>query len=125
MSLLGRLHTRQAGNAKACHRNSGCRRSDGCATIPEAELEGIDMIGLLAMATASVAQPMTFKEVRDQTKVCRLVFNVDGSGPAGDGVYLDSDMRGLTLSSTRPKDGMACMANWARQRGLHVRWKAF
>jgi hypothetical protein len=85
----------------------------------------MDMIGLLAMASASVTQPMTFKEVRDQTKVCGLVFNVDGSGSAGDGVYLDSNMLGLTLSSTRPKDGMACMANWARRRGLHIRWKAF
>ncbi len=83
------------------------------------------MLGLLAIAAASAVQPMTFKEVRDQTKTCGLVFNVDGPGPVGDGVFLDEDMRGLTLSSSRPKDGMACMAHWAEQRGLRVQWGAF
>ena len=77
------------------------------------------------MAAASAVQPMTFEEVRRQTKACGLIFNVDGPGPAGDGVFLDEDMRGLTLSSTRPRDGMACMARWAKQRGLRTRWKAF
>ena len=83
------------------------------------------MFGMLAMAAASAVQPMTFAEVREQTKLCGLIFNVDGPGPAGDGVLLDKDMLGLTLSSTRPKAGMTCMARWALRRGLHIRWKAF
>lgn len=93
--------------------------------MPKADFERAGVFELLVMMTASVVQPMTFKEVRDETKVCGLIVNVDGPGPAGDGVFLDRDMRGLTLSSTRPKDGMACMAHWAKQRGLRIRWKAF
>ena len=73
----------------------------------------------------SAVEPTTFKEVGDQTKICGIVFNVDGPGPAGDGVLIDRDMRGLTLSNTRAKPGMRCMARWAKQRGLRVRWKSF
>jgi hypothetical protein len=87
--------------------------------------EEIGLFGLLAMAAVSAVQPMTFKEIRSQTKVCGLIFNVDGPGPAGDGAFLDNDMLGLTLSSIRPKDGIVCMARWAKRRGLVVRWKAF
>ena len=83
------------------------------------------MFGFFVMAAASVVQPMTFKAVQQQTRACKLIFNVDGSGPAGDGVFLDKDMRGLTLSSTRSEEGMACMARWAKQRGLRIRRKPF
>ena len=84
---------------------------------------------MLLLFAALVAQPQpvwwnAFKQEHDR---CGLVFNVDGPGPAGDGVMVEKDYSALILSRSRsrPSKPIACIAAWAKRNGIRVRYKDF
>lgn len=85
------------------------------------------MLVLLAALTGASTYPAWWVDFQQAYKRCGLVFNVDGPGPAGDGVDLEEDYSGLILSSDqqRPQKSIECIAQWAKSRGLKVRYRNF
>jgi hypothetical protein len=81
---------------------------------------------LLLAALAASPQPAWWADFQRAYKVCGLVFNVDGPGPAGDGVLIEKDFSGLIMSrSHHPQKPISCIAKWAKTRGLKVRYRQF
>ncbi|WP_375248300.1 hypothetical protein [Sphingomonas sp.] len=82
---------------------------------------------LLLAALAASPHPAWWADFQQAYKRCGLVFNVDGSGPAGDGVLIEEDFSGLILSSDRrrPQKPIGCIAQWAQTAGIKVRYKSF
>jgi len=82
---------------------------------------------LLLAAVAASHHPVWWADFQRAYKRCELVFNVDGSGPAGDGVLIEEDLSGLILSSDRhrPRKTIGCIARWAKTAGVKVRYCRF
>ena len=78
---------------------------------------------LLLAALASQNPPWLsdFERAYDR---CGIVLNVDAF-PAGDGVLIEKDNRGLILDNNRarPRKPIQCIARWAKKRGLKVRYR--
>jgi hypothetical protein len=53
-----------------------------------------------------------------------VIFNVDGPGPAGDGIWFEKDYSGLILSRSiaRAQEPIKCVALWAKAHKLAVRY---
>ena len=84
------------------------------------------MLLLLATLAAS-PYPVWWSDFQHAYKRCGVVFNVDGPGPAGDGVLIEEGFTGLVLSSDphRPQKPIHCLALWAKTAGLKVRYREF
>ncbi len=85
------------------------------------------MILLLAALAAWPPHVRWWNGFERQYQRCGLVFNVDGPGPAGDGILIEKEYSGLILSSShkRPRKPIECIDMWARKHGLKVRYKNF
>ena len=81
------------------------------------------MFVAIALLTAVPSTlPFSQREWRETALRCGLVFNVDGSGPAGDGTQLDRDQKGFTISRRLRPDRRRCFTQWVRRKGLRVRY---
>ena len=82
---------------------------------------------MLFAALVSQHPPAWWNDFKREHDRCGLVFNVDGPGPAGDGVLIEKDYSGLILSRNpaRPRKPINCIAEWAKRQGLKVRYKDF
>ena len=85
------------------------------------------MLVLLAAATVWPPHVWWWSDFQRAYQQCGIVFNVDGPGPAGDGVLIENDGSGLTLSRNRrrPAKPIQCIGVWASQAGLKVRYRNF
>jgi hypothetical protein len=65
-----------------------------------------------------------WSEFQREYKRCGVIFNVDGPGPAGDGILIEKDFSGLILSRSRarPRKQIDCIASWAKKRHVRVRY---
>jgi hypothetical protein len=84
----------------------------------------IGLLFLIAAAPPSSIKPVTVRELHAQAGRCGTVFNVDAA-PPGDGVLLSDDGRTIILSTIRTRPGIRCMANWAKRRGLQIRYRKY
>jgi hypothetical protein len=82
---------------------------------------------LLLAALATSPRPIWWTDFQNAYKRCGLVFNVDGPGPAGDGVIFQEDFNGVVLSSNRrrPQKPIRCIGRWARSTRIKVRYRNF
>jgi hypothetical protein len=85
------------------------------------------MLILLAALAGANTHPAWWGDFQQAYKNCGLVFNVDGSGPVGDGVIIEEDFTGLILSTDqqRPQKPIGCIAQWAKEHGIKVRYRNF
>lgn len=81
------------------------------------------MLLLLAALGSWPPQVSWWKDFQREYKRCGVVFNVDGPGPAGDGILFDKDFSGLILSrsTARPRKPIDCVALWAKRHKVRVR----
>ena len=84
------------------------------------------MLLLFAVIVAQ-PQPAWWPAFKKEYKRCGLVFNVDGSGPPGDGVLIEKDYSGLIVSrsNARAQKPLVCIAAWAKKSGIKVRYENF
>jgi hypothetical protein len=77
----------------------------------------------LLMAVGVQGQFPSKHEIWARHKKCGFVFNVDGLGPPGSGVFLTKDRRTL-LVERRPGEQAKrqCLVTWAESRGLKIRY---
>lgn len=82
---------------------------------------------LLLAAVAASPYPAWWADFQRAYERCGAVFNVDGSGPAGDGVLIEEDFSGLILSIDRhrPQKPIGCLAQWAKTTRLKVHYRKF
>jgi hypothetical protein len=80
----------------------------------------------LVFAALIMQHPPWWNDFKREYKRCGLVFYVEGN-PAGDGVLIDRDNRGLLLSSSpkRSRKPIDCIGAWAKKHGLKVRYQRF
>jgi hypothetical protein len=78
----------------------------------------------LLFAALASQNPPWWRDFRLAYNRCGIVMNVDAY-PAGDGVLIEKDYRGLILDSSRarPRKPIQCIASWAKRRGLKVPYR--
>jgi hypothetical protein len=77
-----------------------------------------------ALALSWPPQVWWWRDFQTEYKRCGVIFNVDGPGPAGDGIWFEKDYSGLILSRSiaRAQEPIKCVALWAKAHKLAVRY---
>jgi hypothetical protein len=79
---------------------------------------------LIALAASWPPQVWWWKDFQTEYKRCGVTFNVDGPGPAGDGILIAKDYSGLIVSrnTARAQKPIKCIVAWSKKHKLPVRY---